>query len=103
MRSSPNAKSAVFVVAGVHRILDDHLPEVGVLIGGYRPEKGLRHLLRRDVRCGGHVELLPAEAVDVAVEDRERTSGQFECEPGSPECPHHPVQVAQPRRSAALS
>ncbi len=37
----PEFEVGAFVVAGVHRILDDHLPEVGVLIGGYRTEEGL--------------------------------------------------------------
>jgi hypothetical protein len=58
----------VDVIVVFQRVLDDHLGEVGVLVGRDRRHERLRHLLRADVQLGGRIELLASESADVAVE-----------------------------------
>ena len=99
----PEFEVCAFVVGSVHRVFDDHLSEVGVLIGGYPLQEGFRDVLWIDVGSGRHVELLAAEAVDVAVEDRHSASRHVDGESGSAQGSEHPVEVVQPRGSAALS
>lgn len=48
----PEIEVGIFIVAGLHRILYDHLPEVRVLGGGYRTEEGRRQFLGLDVASG---------------------------------------------------
>ena len=99
--AEPEFEVRGFVVAGLHRVLNDHLPEVGVLIGGYPLQESLRDFLGLDVGSCRHVELLSTETIDVAVEDRNRASRHFVCESGLPEGTEYPVEVLQPRRSAS--
>ena len=63
------------VVVGLERVLDDHLGEVRVLVGGELTQDALRERRTLLRGMGRQIHLLQREAIDVAVHDRERVSG----------------------------